>query len=101
MITIVRPPPLDMEYVRLRQATTYAGWSECLNGNVEAGQPAKLSFCRRSTDQDIKWKFEASTGHLINQQSGLCLDAVHKPPHKYVIIESAVHVVLSSLLLCT
>ena len=73
-----------IEFARLRQATTYATWAECLNGDVEPGQPARLSFCDRSESDAILWSYHSGTGHLVNKKSGLCLDAATKPPHKRI-----------------
>ena len=76
------PPKLGDGYGSLRAATTYGPWSACLNGDVAEGMPAKITPCRRTAWDQIAWRIDAETGQLVNKQSNLCLDAVHKPPHK-------------------
>jgi hypothetical protein len=76
------PPLGDEGHGSLRAATTYSGWSSCMNGNVAPGSPAKITPCRRTEWSEIAWRFDAEKHQLVNKHSGLCLDAMHKPPHK-------------------
>ena len=66
----------------LRHHHRYSGWSACMNGNVAAGTPAKITPCKRTAWAEIAWRFDAAKQQLINKHSGLCLDAIKKPPHK-------------------
>lgn len=66
--------------VRFRQATTNHKWSQCLGGDVNPGSPAKLPLCSNG-GEGILWIYDSSN-RLKNIKSGLCIDAMTKPPHK-------------------
>eukprot|EP00035_Acanthoeca_spectabilis_P026124 m.598 g.598 ORF g.598 m.598 type:complete len:100 (-) comp222_c0_seq1:13-312(-) len=57
------------------------GYSNCIGGDLNAGEPVKLQYCRHSKDS-LLWRYSAISEQLVNVKSGLCLDAVKKPPHK-------------------
>eukprot|EP00039_Didymoeca_costata_P002868 m.63280 g.63280 ORF g.63280 m.63280 type:complete len:224 (+) comp11572_c0_seq3:183-854(+) len=99
LIQMEWPPSAGTEF-RMRAATSYSYFSDCLDGSGDknnamllaemcshtllgsAGDPARISLCRRTDWDRLAWTYNEDTGSLQNKASGLCLDAAQPPPHK-------------------
>jgi hypothetical protein len=59
-------------------------WAKCIAGDAGAGEPARLVSCGHGSGggDRVLWRHDKTTHQLINVKSGLCLDALKKPPHK-------------------